>query len=153
MEEDFFLRINKFNEIYGIENHYKPTLLDVKRLENFKHIISDEIAEVDAIIEKYKQKLSGDQTLSEEKKLELLTDVSDWLGDIVVYATSEARRFGIDLKEILHIIMESNFSKLDTNGKPILDERGKILKGPNYWKPEPKISELLKENSKNNLSK
>ena len=41
--------------------------------------------------------------------------------------------------------MESNFSKLGGDGKVIKDERGKILKGPNYWKPELRIKEMLKE--------
>lgn len=45
--------------------------------------------------------------------------------------------------EILDIIMQSNFSKLGEDGKPIYDERGKIMKGPGYWKPEPKIAEYL----------
>jgi hypothetical protein len=39
--------------------------------------------------------------------------------------------------------MQSNFSKLGEDGKPIYDERGKVMKGGNYWKPEPKISEIL----------
>jgi hypothetical protein len=44
--------------------------------------------------------------------------------------------------------MESNFSKLDRNGEPIYDARGKVMKGPDYWKPEPKITEILKNYSK-----
>jgi hypothetical protein len=39
--------------------------------------------------------------------------------------------------------MDSNESKLDANGNPIYDSNGKFLKGPNYWKPEPKIKTLL----------
>ncbi len=49
------------------------------------------------------------------------------------------------MEEILDVIMESNFSKLDQDGNPSYDERGKVLKGPNYWKPEPKIKEILKK--------
>jgi predicted HAD superfamily Cof-like phosphohydrolase len=60
-----------------------------------------------------------------------------------VYCASEAKRWGLPLDEILNVIMQSNFSKLDANGEPIYDERGKVMKGPNYWKPEPKISQLL----------
>jgi hypothetical protein len=44
---------------------------------------------------------------------------------------------------VLQIIMDSNASKLGADGKPIYDANGKFLKGPNYWKPEPKIRELL----------
>ena len=62
-----------------------------------------------------------------------------------VYSTSEALRHGIQLGDALKIIMQSNFSKLNEDGEPIYDERGKVMKGPNYWKPEPKIEEMLKK--------
>ena len=55
---------------------------------------------------------------------------------------TRARR-GIPLEDVLQIIMDSNASKLGADGKPIYDANGKFLKGPNYWKPEPKIRELL----------
>jgi hypothetical protein len=48
--------------------------------------------------------------------------------------------------------MDSNFSKLGADGKPIYDERGKVMKGPFYWKPEPKIKELLLERIKDGTS-
>lgn len=44
---------------------------------------------------------------------------------------------------MLDVIMDSNESKLGADGKPIYDENGKFLKGPNYWKPEPRIKTLL----------
>jgi len=142
-EADFFSKIKKFNEMYRVDNNDRPTLLEVERLENFKKILLEEVHEVDEIIGSYKNAISEGKDLSHEKKVEILTSISDWLGDLVVYSTSEARRFGVDMEKILHIIMESNFSKLGEDGKPIIDERGKIMKGPNYWKPEPKISEFL----------
>mgnify|MGYP003351314656 CR=1 FL=1 len=46
-------------------------------------------------------------------------------------------------EEVLDIIMDSNESKLGADGKPIYDANGKFLKGPNYWKPEPKIKSML----------
>lgn len=52
-------------------------------------------------------------------------------------------KFGIPLDETLEIIMQSNFSKMGADGKPIDDERGKLQKGPNYWKPEPRIAAML----------
>ena len=145
--EEFFSRIKEFNEMYKIESNKKPTLLDVKRLENFKEILSEEVNEINEIINKYKEFLNGKEKLGNDEKIELLTDISDWLGDIIVYSSSEAQRFGIEINEVLKIIMESNFSKLDENGKPIYDDRGKIMKGPNYWKPEPKIKEFLESQS------
>ena len=76
-------------------------------------------------------------------EIDFLVDLADILGDIQVYCASEMARFGIPNKEVLDIIMDSNFSKLDEKGNPIYDESGKVCKGPYYWKPEPKIRELL----------
>jgi predicted HAD superfamily Cof-like phosphohydrolase len=142
-ETQFFSDIKKFNEMYKLQLNKKPTLLGVERLENFKNILQEELNEVDEIIEKYKK-----TELSEQEQLEILTSLSDWLGDMVVYIASECARYGLDLNKTLEIIMQSNFSKLGANGKPIYDERNKVLKGPNYWKPEPKIEEFLKESLK-----
>ncbi|RCM47979.1 hypothetical protein PA37_06700 [Pseudomonas aeruginosa] len=52
-------------------------------------------------------------------------------------------KYGIPLEAVLDLIMDSNESKLGADGKPIYDENGKFLKGPNYWKPEPQIKKLL----------
>lgn len=60
--------------------------------------------------------------------------------------TAFAKRYqDFDFWAILDIIMASNFSKLGADGKPIYDDRGKVLKGPGYWKPEPKISAYLSQ--------
>lgn len=75
--------------------------------------------------------------------IDILTELADLLGDIIVYCASEMARYGIPQKEVLRIIMDSNFSKLDANGNPIYDENGKVSKGPFYWKPEPQIKALL----------
>jgi predicted HAD superfamily Cof-like phosphohydrolase len=69
--------------------------------------------------------------------------IADVLGDIIVYCRSEALKYGLPLEDVLNVIMDSNESKLGADGKPIYDENGKFLKGPGYWKPEPKIRELL----------
>lgn len=76
-------------------------------------------------------------------EIDLLVMLADLLGDIQVYCASEMARFGIPNDEVLKIIMESNFSKLGADGQPIYDEFGKVMKGPNYWKPEPQIKQLL----------
>lgn len=88
------------------------------------------------------EKLSKDKT---KYSLDLLVEQADLLGDHIIYCMSEMVRFGLPVMEILHIIMQSNFSKLGADGKPIYDESGKVQKGPNYWKPEPKIRSLLQE--------
>lgn len=51
--------------------------------------------------------------------------------------------YGIPLEDVLAISMNRNESKLDADGKPIYDLNGKLQKGPNYWKPAPRIKELL----------
>ena len=110
---------------------------------SFHDILKEEVDEGLDLAAKY-EKLAADHggQLPKEHAVDVLADMSDWLGDIVVYCASEARRWGIPMPDVLRIIMESNFSKLGADGKPIYDERGKVMKGPNYWKPEPKIREM-----------
>jgi predicted HAD superfamily Cof-like phosphohydrolase len=144
MSMKFYSDIEKFNQIYKLPCNDQPVLLGPDRIENFRDILAEEVEEANDISDKYQAMLQASGgTLNPEQKLEILTDMSDWLGDIVVYCASEAKRWGLPLDEILNVIMQSNFSKLDANGEPIYDERGKVMKGPNYWKPEPKISQLL----------
>lgn len=141
-EKSFKELIKDFNRMYGLPLNEKPTLLGVERLENFKKVLMEEVSEVDGIINEYKL---HEGKLDDKKKLELLTNISDWLGDMVVYITSEATKHGLDIDSSLKVIMESNFSKLGADGKPIYDERGKVLKGPNYSRPEPKLKEMLEK--------
>jgi predicted HAD superfamily Cof-like phosphohydrolase len=142
VNSDFFNKIKKFNEMYGMSGKDSPELPDLKRLEDFKSILHEEVCEIDDIIEKYKKLQEGG--IGNKEKIEVMTDLSDWLGDIVVYVVSESRRHGIPIGDVLDVIMDSNFSKLGEDGKAIYDERNKLLKGPNYWRPEDKIRELLK---------
>lgn len=69
--------------------------------------------------------------------------IADLLGGVIVYCRSEALKYGLPLEEVTDIIIDSNESKLGDDVNPIYDANGKFLKGPNYWKPEPKIRELL----------
>ena len=139
--QDFFEDIDRFNQIYRLPRPEAPQDLGAERLKNFKDILAEELEEVDEIISAYQ----GDSTADEQASLARLTEVADWLGDIVVYCSSEARRWGLPMDRILRVIMESNFSKLDAEGNPIYDDRGKVMKGPNYWKPEPKIEAELQK--------
>lgn len=140
----FYQQIVKFNEMYKLPSNDDPTPLPAQRIKDFQDILAEEVEEANDIHAKYTalQEANGG-TLSPEGRLEVLTDMSDWLGDIVVYCASEARRWGIPLEKVLGVIMDSNFSKLGADGLPIYDERGKVMKGPDYWKPEPKIREML----------
>ncbi len=109
--------------------------LVMKRLQDFfGGILKDELDEHKAIIDKLDAECST---------MDALVEIADLLGDIQVYCASEMARFGIPNSEVLEIIMKSNESKLGADGKPIYNEQGKFMKGPNYWKPEPKIRELL----------
>lgn len=130
--------IGRFNSIYKLPSNESPTLdvgvPVVTRLKAFKEILSEELNEIDEIISNVE---------ASQDSLEILTDLADLLGDIQVYCASEMKKFGIPIDSTLAIIMESNFSKLNTDGNPIYDQRGKVQKGPHYWKPEPKIKEML----------
>jgi predicted HAD superfamily Cof-like phosphohydrolase len=135
---EFAQDIKKFNGIYKLPVNAIPSL-DVgvpasDRMAAFKDILMEEVHEIDEII--------AAQNAGEDP-LEVLTMLADLLGDIQVYCASEMAKFGLPLDQVLSIIMQSNFSKLGANGMPIYDERGKVMKGPGYWKPEPKIQELL----------
>ncbi len=132
---NFFEDIKKFNDMYSLPNSERLNWLSSERLKNFKSILSEEVEEVDEIVEMMDQNAD---------KLEVYTAISDWLGDMIVYCASEARRWGIPMNEVLDKIMESNFSKLGSDGKVIMDERGKVLKGPNFMPPEPMIKDSIK---------
>ena len=119
----FEFDIVKMNLMYDLPVELVPKIPTTKEILNFHSILAEELDEV--------------------YKVFTLVELADLLGDLVVYIFSEARKFGIPLFEVLEIIMQSNFSKLGEDGKPIKDERGKFLKGPGYWKPEGKIAELL----------
>lgn len=136
--------IAKFNGIYMLPVSPVPTLDAVggasKRLANFKNILAEELDEIDDVI---KLVQVAESAGSVEAKGAALTALADLLGDIQVYCASEMAKFGLPLDEVLTIIMQSNFSKLGSDGNPIYDDRGKVQKGPNYWKPEPKLLEML----------
>lgn len=165
MNENFIHQIKKFNQLYSLPVNEKPTIPSLKRLQNLKNILLDELNEIDEIIETYKESVKEiqikenedshlgweeiNQKLPFEKKTEILTELGDLLGDLIVYITSESTKYGLNMERILNYIMESNFSKLGEDGKPIHDERGYIVKGPNYFRPQTKINELLKQELQN----
>lgn len=147
MTTQFTKDILKFNKMYGLPVNESPCipfktstanggtarLQLLERLKQFKKILHDEVSEVDEIIAKV---AAGDEPL------EVLTDLADWLGDIQVFCASEMLKFGLDNEVVLSIIMSSNFSKLQTDGTALMVD-GKLQKGPNYWKPEPKLRRII----------
>ena len=65
-----------------------------------------------------------------------LLEVADALTDILYVTYGAGHAFGIDLDKCFEEVQKSNMSKLDENGKPIYNEFGKVMKGPNYFKPD-----------------
>jgi len=129
------VRMNEMYELQPIDNIFSA----VPRIDAFEDILKEECKEISDV----KDTLNDEQLSNEDAFLDARVQLADLLGDLVVYCASEAQRWNIPLGKVLHIIMQSNFSKLGADGKPIKDERGKFLKGPNYWKPEPFIRQLL----------
>lgn len=126
----FIERIRKMNETFNLPSNDKPTDQGLKRLQQFYSVVSDELEELDA----------GYTTDGPD-----FTALADCLGDLVVYVFSEARRWGIPLIDVLHIIMDSQDSKL-VDGKPLMAPDGsKFIKGPNYAPPEERIKALLEK--------
>ena len=64
-----------------------------------------------------------------------LLEVADALTDILYVTYGAGHAFGINLDKCFEEVQNSNMSKLDENGKPIYNEHGKVMKGPNYFKP------------------
>ncbi len=136
MNTSFAHRIAAMNAMYKLPAHQRPVLPDdvAVRLTRFKATLMDEVHEIDEIVAAAEQGAGP---------ADILVAIADLLGDVIVYCRSEALKYGLPLEDVLDIIMDSNESKLGADGKPIYDANGKFLKGPGYWKPEPKIKALL----------
>ena len=64
-----------------------------------------------------------------------LKEVADALTDILYVTYGAGHAFGIDLDKCFEEVQNSNMSKLGYDGKPIYNDKGKVMKGPNYFKP------------------
>ena len=65
-----------------------------------------------------------------------IKEVADALTDILYVTYGAGHAFGINLDKCFDEVQNSNMSKLGKDGKPIYDEHGKVMKGPNYFKPD-----------------
>ena len=74
--------------------------------------------------------------LSEAMKNRDLLEVADALTDILYVTYGAGHAFGINLDKCFSEVQQSNMSKLGEDGKPIYNAHGKVLKGPNYFKPD-----------------
>ena len=85
------------------------------------------------------EELSELQTALHEKNI---VEIADALTDILYVTYGAGHAFGINLDKCFDKVQNSNMSKLGNDGKPIYNETGKVMKGPNYFKPD--LSKFLK---------
>ncbi len=113
-----FKDVKKFMEVYGQEVKTKSDFPNEKIVKLRVDLIKEELNElIEAINNKD------------------IVEVADALTDILYVTYGAGHSFGIDLDECFSEVQRSNMSKLDKNGNPIYNEQGKVMKGPNYTKP------------------
>jgi NTP pyrophosphatase (non-canonical NTP hydrolase) len=113
-----FEKVGIFMKTFGQEIKTKAELSNDKINELRISLINEELEELKKAI----------------KDKDLL-EVADALTDILYVTYGAGHAFGIDLDKCFDEVQNSNMSKLDENGKPIYNESGKVMKGPNYFKP------------------
>jgi len=113
-----FNKVKTFMQIFGQEVKNKPSFPDPK-IQNLRfELIKEELEEL---------KVALDQ--------KNLKEVADALTDILYVTYGAGHAFGIDLDKCFDEVQSSNMSKLGADGKPIYNESGKVMKGPNYFEP------------------
>ena len=114
-----FNKVKVFMETFGQEVKSKASSFPDQKIQNLRYdLIKEELEELkDALNQKN------------------LKEVADALTDILYVTYGAGHAFGIDLDKCFAEVQNSNMSKLDENGKPIYNENGKVMKGPNYFKP------------------
>ena len=114
-----FEKVGIFMKTFGQEVKTKAELGNNKINELRISLINEELEELKKAIE------DND-----------ILEVADALTDILYVAYGAGHAFGINLDKCFNEVQESNMSKLGPNGKPIYNESGKVMKGPNYFKPD-----------------
>ena len=84
--------------------------------------------------------------LKEAIKNQDIKEVADALTDILYVTYGSGHAFGVNLDKCFEEVQKSNMSKLGKDGKPIYNSEGKILKGPNYFKPN--FDKIINNNQK-----
>ena len=113
-----FTSVKKFMETFGQEVKSKPAFPSEKISKLRYDLIKEELDEF--------QEALNDKNLKE---------VADSLTDILYVTYGAGHAFGIDLDKCFDEVQRSNMSKLGADGKPIYNEHGKVMKGPNYFEP------------------
>ena len=114
-----FNKVGTFMKTFGQEVKSKPSFSSDKINKLRIDLIKEELNE-----------------LQEAMKNNDLLEVADALTDILYVTYGAGHAFGINLDKCFEEVQNSNMSKLDENGKPIYNESGKVMKGPNYFKPD-----------------
>ena len=114
-----FERVKKFMETFGQEIREKASFPSEKITSLRYDLIIEELDELKEAINKKD-----------------LKEVADALTDILYVTYGAGHAFGIDLDKCFQEVQNSNMSKLGSDGKPIYNDKGKVLKGPNYFKPD-----------------
>ncbi len=113
-----FTSVKKFMETFGQEVKSKPAFPSEKISKLRYDLIKEELDEF--------------QEALDEKNLK---EIADSLTDILYVTYGAGHAFGIDLDKCFDEVQRSNMSKLGADGKPIYNEHGKVMKGPNYFEP------------------
>ena len=114
-----FEKVKLFMDTYGQEVKDKAEFSDAKTNKLRIDLIKEELDELT-------------QAMNDKNLLE----VADALTDILYVTYGAGHAFGIDLDKCFDEVQNSNMSKLGEDGKPIYNESGKVMKGPNYFKPD-----------------
>ena len=113
-----FEKVGVFMKTFGQEIKTKPSLSSNKINTLRINLIEEELKELKHAIENKD-----------------LKETIDALTDILYVTYGAGHAFGVNLDKCFQEVQKSNMSKLGKNGKPIYDENGKVMKGPNYFKP------------------
>jgi predicted HAD superfamily Cof-like phosphohydrolase len=114
-----FDKVGTFMKTFGQEVKSRPSFSTDKINKLRLDLIKEELTE-----------------LTEAMNNKDLLEVADALTDILYVTYGAGHAFGINLDKCFDEVQNSNMSKLDENGKPIYNEHGKVMKGPNYFKPD-----------------
>ena len=113
-----FSKVGTFMKTFGQEVKTEPSLSTEKINRLRIDLIKEELEE-----------------LTEAMNNKDLLEIADALTDILYVTYGAGHAFGINLDNCFEEVQNSNMSKLDENGKPIYNDSGKVMKGPNYFKP------------------
>ena len=114
-----FERVKKFMKTFGQEVKEKAEFPSEKIMSLRYELIREELTELKEAIDRKDIK-----------------EVADALTDILYVTYGAGHAFGINLDKCFEEVQNSNMSKLGKDGKPIFNENGKVMKGPNYFKPD-----------------